>query len=95
MMEHYAKKIKIFILFCLLFATGCVAVIPITDKTYVAKCEISIDRKTLKVIDLAKETYSYYSIGGLLLMPISRIVSGTYVAINNTYYSAKEKIVCS
>lgn len=84
---------KYLLLFYLLFTTGCV-VIPETDKTYVAKCEISADRKTLKIIDLAKELNMYYSLGGVFLVPISGIVSSTYVAINNTYYYGKEKIIC-
>ncbi|WP_286049800.1 hypothetical protein [Rheinheimera sp. KL1] len=62
--------------------------------TYVNKCEISCDRKTLKVIDASKDTNSYYSVSGLILFPVSGIVSGAYVAINNIYHLGEETIVC-
>ncbi len=70
-------------------------VVPVTDREHVAHCEISTDRKTLKVIDLFKETNSYYNItSGLILVPISGIVSGAYVAVHNTYRLGKETLVC-
>jgi len=72
---------------------GCM-VLPENDPTYANKCEISSDRKTLKVIDASKDTNSYYSISGLILLPVSGVVSGTYVAINNVYHMGEEKIVC-
>jgi len=72
---------------------GCM-VLPENDPTYANKCEISSDRKTLKVIDASKDTNSYYSISGLILLPVSGVVSGTYVAINNVYHLGEEKIVC-
>lgn len=49
---------------------------------------------TLKVVDIAKESNSYYSISGVVLYPISGIVSGTYVAVNNIYHIGEEKLVC-
>ncbi len=72
---------------------GCV-VVPETDSSYKYKCEISEDRQTLKVVDLAKDSNSYYSIGGLVLYPLTGVVSGTYVAVKNVYNLGKEKIVC-
>lgn len=69
-------------------------VVPTKDESYTAKCEISADKKTLKVVDLAKETNSYYSIGGIILTPLTGIVSGIYVAVHNTYVLGKESIVC-
>ena len=53
-----------------------------------------IIEKTLKVIDLAKESSSYYSISGVILLPITGVVSGVYVAVNNVYHLGEEKIVC-
>ena len=73
--------------------SGCM-VIPEKDPTYVNKCEISSDRKTLKVIDASKDTNSYYSVSGLILFPVSGIVSGAYIAINNVYHLGEETIVC-
>ncbi|GAB2196798.1 hypothetical protein [Sessilibacter sp. MAH4] len=87
------------ILSTLVLATlhGCV-VVPTSDSEHVAKCEISSDRKTLRVIDVAKETNSYYSIEGLLLTPIiyptTALISGIYVGVNNIYNLGEEKVVC-
>jgi len=77
----------------ILLLTGCV-VVPVNDNNYENKCQISSDRKTLKVIDAAKDTNSYYSISGLLLVPITGVISGVYVAVNNVYHLGEEKIVC-
>jgi hypothetical protein len=53
---------------------------------------------TLKIVDLAKETNSYYTAEGYLVSPIlvptTAIISGAYVLVHNTYYYGKEKIVC-
>lgn len=73
--------------------TGCV-VLPTNDSTHHNKCEISSDRKTLKVIDLAKETNSYYSVSGLFLFPVTGVISGTFVTVNNIYHLGEETIVC-
>tara|TARA_R110000751_G_scaffold15290_7_gene49677 strand:- start:76060 stop:76302 length:243 start_codon:yes stop_codon:yes gene_type:complete len=73
--------------------SGCV-VVPIVDFSSVNKCEISSDRKTLRIINGFKATNTYYSISGLLLLPITGVVSGAYVAINNIYHIGEETIVC-
>jgi len=77
--------------------SGCVAV-PATDISYVGRCGVSPDQKTLKVIDVAKATNSYYSISGYLLTPIllptSAIISGAYVLTNNAYYYGKDIVQC-
>ena len=73
--------------------SGCI-VIPKKDNNHTNKCEISSDRMTLRVVDLAKETNSYYSINGLWLYPLTGAVSGTYVAVNNVYHLGEETIVC-
>lgn len=84
---------QLLLLWCIVLTGGCV-VVPEQDLSYVNKCELSSDRKTLKVIDASKGTNSYYSISGLILLPVSGIVSGTYVAINNVYHLGEESIVC-
>ncbi|MCP5130322.1 MAG: hypothetical protein H6985_12140 [Pseudomonadales bacterium] len=77
--------------------SGCVTV-PLPADKQNKRCEISTDRMTLKVIDLAKETNSYYTTEGYLVSPIlvptTAIISGVYVLVHNTYYLGKEKIVC-
>ena len=86
-------KKGVLILMLIALLPACV-VVPETDRTHVSKCEISSDRKTLRMLDLSKETNSYYSLSGAFLVPVSGVVSGVYVAVNNIYYLGKEKIVC-
>tara|TARA_R110000803_G_scaffold103287_3_gene171408 strand:+ start:8847 stop:9167 length:321 start_codon:yes stop_codon:yes gene_type:complete len=83
-----------FTLFALtLFLCGCV-VMPVDDHSYVNQCEISSDRKILKVVDAAKGTNSFYSISGVILLPISGVISGIYVGVNNIYHLGEEKFTC-
>jgi len=86
-------KIKLALISALVLLSSCM-VVPTIDHSYSNRCEISSDRKTLKVIDVAKGSNSYYSISGLIVYPISGIVSGIYVAVNNVYHYGEEKIVC-
>lgn len=86
-------KIKLGVLLSLILVSGCV-VLPTNDLSSVNKCEISTDRKTLKIVNGFEESNTYYSISGLLLIPITGVVSGTYVAINNIYHIGEEAIVC-
>ena len=87
----------ILLLFVVVFFGGCV-VVPAENEDYVAECEISSDRKTLRVMNVAKETDTYYSVEGIaatpILYPTTAIVSGIYVAINNSYNVGEEKLVC-
>ena len=86
-------KAKLILLLISLSGTSCI-VVPQKVPHRINKCEISSDQKTLKVIDLTKETHFYYSISGAILLPISGVVSGTYAAINNVYHLGEETIVC-
>lgn len=94
------KKPTILTLVVMLSSTliGCV-VAPVVDHSYQPKCQISSDRKTLKIIDLAKESNSYYSISGIILTPIlvptTAIISGTYVLVNNSYQLGEQAIKCN
>jgi len=82
-----------FIIFTILFLSGCV-VLPVVDHSYVNKCEISSDRKVLKVVDAAKGSNSFYSISGVILLPITGVISGIYVGVNNIYHLGEEKLIC-
>ena len=73
--------------------SGCV-VLPTEDLSAVNRCEISSDRKTLKVINGFKDSNTFYSISGLVLLPITGVVSGVYVTINNIYHIGEEAIIC-
>jgi hypothetical protein len=72
---------------------GCI-VVPEKISSSHSMCEISSDKKTLRIVDLAKGTNSYYSISGVVLLPITGIISGTYVAVNNVYHLGEKTIVC-
>lgn len=76
---------------------GCITV-PVVDKSHTHKCELSTNMKVLKIVDVAEETNSFYSVGGLILSPIliptSAIISGTYVLVNNTYHLGEKKVKC-
>ena len=80
-------------LLVLLLTTGCM-VVPEIDGTKVNRCEISSDKKTLRIYDAHEDAGLYYSISGLILVPLTGVVSGTYVAINNIYHLGEERIVC-
>ena len=80
-----------------LLTLGCV-VIPVSHGKQSNQCEISSDKKTLRIIDVAEETNTYYSISGIILTPIlvptSAIISGSYVAVNNIYHIGEKQIKC-
>ncbi len=77
--------------------SGCVTA-PISDYSHESTCKLSTDMKTLKIIDVAEETNSYYSVAGIVLSPIlvptTAIISGTYVLVNNTYHIGEEMVKC-
>ncbi len=77
--------------------TGCVTV-PVKDESDTHLCQISSNYKTLKIVDVAHETDSYYNISGTLLSPIlvptTALISGAYVVVNNIYHYGEKQIVC-
>ena len=83
-------------LFCIA-VLGCV-VVPKSQK-HTLSCGLSTDKLTLRVVDIAKETNTYYSIGVLIatpiILPTTAMFSAIYVATHNTYTTvALEKIKC-
>ena len=80
-----------------LILNGCITV-PVKSSEQNKVCELSSDKKTLKVIDVAKETNTFYNVSGIILSPIlvptAAIISGTFVFINNIYHYGEGKIVC-
>lgn len=78
--------------------SGCVT-IPVEVAGYQPKCDIPTSRKELKLINVAKETNTFYSITSLvsspILIPTTALLSGSYIIINNTYYFSKEHFMCS
>lgn len=90
-------KIVIGSILSIILISGC-AVVPVKDKWHVNKCSISSDKKTLKVEDLSTGAIHIYEVEGLMLTPItapiSAIISGTYVLVNNIYNIGEEKLKC-
>lgn len=86
-------RVILCVFLALALTSGCI-VVPTQDFSAVNKCEISSDRKTLKMINGFEDTNTFYSISGLILVPITGVVSGVYVAINNIYHIGEETIVC-
>jgi len=88
---------KLIVLCILLTMSGCITV-PVIVDTHTHQCKISTDMKTLRVVDVAEETNSYYSVSGFLLSPIliptTAIVSGAYVLVNNVYHLGEERFNC-
>jgi len=80
-----------------LFLHGCI-VVPVETVRYEPTCELSSSKKTLRVVNVARETRTYYSIDGLvatpILFPATALLSGAYVAVNNVYNLGEEKLVC-
>lgn len=91
MMDDILMKFTLFAF--TLFFNGCV-VLPVDDHSHINKCEISSDRKILKVVDVAKDINSFYSISGVILLPITGAISGIYVGVNNVYNLGEEKLTC-
>ncbi|WP_462154767.1 hypothetical protein [Pseudoalteromonas piscicida] len=90
-------KLNLLIMLPIISLSACV-VMPVQDTAHTNKCEISSDRKTLKIVDVADETNTYYSVSGIILTPIlvptTAIISGTYVLANNAYRLGEETIKC-
>lgn len=76
----------------MLFLSRCV-VLPSDDNTYVNKCEISSDRKTLKVVSATEGLNTFYSISDLLLLPVTGVITGIYVGVNNITTLEKNKLL--
>lgn len=95
MIYRVMLRMKVLLCVCvaLLIMCGCV-IVPTEDLLVENKCEISSDRKTLKMINGFEDTQTYYSISGLILLPITGVISGVYVTINNIYHIGEEAIVC-
>ena len=91
------KLTILFVLFVLFAISGCITV-PVTVASHSNECELSSDMKTLKVVNVAEETNSYYSVSGYLLSPIlvptTAIISGAYVLVNNIYHLGEEQFKC-
>jgi len=79
----------------LLFLSGCV-VVPKSTRYMADDCDVKLDYKRLKMIDLAEEANAYptLSLFGVVSVGVTGAVSGSYMLVNNSYYGLKEEIAC-
>ncbi|MFD2167536.1 hypothetical protein ACFSJY_14900 [Thalassotalea euphylliae] len=61
-------------------------------------CGLSTELKTLKVVNLMDGDASFYDWQGEMIspltLPLSAVISGTYVAVNNVYFLGEKQIRC-
>jgi hypothetical protein len=86
-----------FTLFIALSITSCV-VVPEKDHSEKYQCELSTDKKVLKLVNLTDGDTSFYQwndeILAIISVPTSAILSGAYVLVNNIYHIGEKKIKC-
>jgi hypothetical protein len=91
-----SKSFITVLLVCSLLS-GCV-VMPTTDTNKQYKCSLSSDKKTLKVVNLIDGSANFYQWQDEILapvtLPVSLLLSGTYVIVNNIYHIGEEIIKC-
>ena len=89
-------KLRFICVILLILQLGGCIVVPEKNVYHTNRCEISSDRLTLRVVDLTKKTnsYRYYIIDGAWLVPLTGVVSGTFVAVSNIYNLFEKIIVC-
>ncbi len=94
--------IKGLVLFLTILCTACV-VVPQIDHTEQAKltqyqCELSSDKKVLKLVNLIDGDTTFYAWNDEMLafitIPASAIISSTYVLVNNIYHIGEKQIKC-
>jgi hypothetical protein len=85
-----------------LFSASCV-VVPenVTSKESTSKeydCKMSLDKKTLKVVNLLDGDTSFYEWNdeflSIVTMPTSVVLSGVYTVVNNVFYVGEKVIRC-
>ncbi|WP_371194439.1 hypothetical protein [Glaciecola sp. SC05] len=77
--------------------SACV-VVPQTDYSQKYKCELSSDKKVLKLVNLLENDTSFYAWTdetlALISVPTSAILSASYVLVNNVYHIGERTIKC-
>lgn len=77
--------------------SACVAV-PVPSENQPKWCNVPSQKMTLAIVDVAEATNSFRDVGGYLfspiLIPVTAIVSGSYVAANNLYHLGQKHYQC-
>lgn len=88
---------KSFIVFVVLSMCGCV-VLPEVDDSQKYQCELSTDKKVLKLVNLTDGDTSFYrwndEMLAIITIPTSAVISATYVLVNNIYHIGEKSIKC-
>lgn len=95
-------KFKVLVLLLTLSCTACVVVpesdLSEQDKMAQYQCELSTDKKVLKLVNLNDGDTSFYAwndeILAFVTLPASAIISSTYVLVNNIYHIGEKQIKC-
>ncbi|WP_448566672.1 hypothetical protein [Thalassotalea ganghwensis] len=86
------------LLFTLATMTSGCMVVPEVDHSAQYRCELSSDKKYLKVVNLLENDTSFYrwndEVLSIITIPTSAIVSSVYVAVNNIYHVGEKTIKC-
>ncbi len=77
--------------------SACVTV-PVPSDDQPKWCEVSSQKLTLTIVDVAEATNSFRDVGGYIispiLIPVTAIVSGSYVLANNLYHLGQKHYQC-
>ena len=87
---------KLYALLLVSLFSGCV-VVPEPDLSVASDCGTSSKRMKLTMVDLAEETGSYRNAdpSGLFTVPVTGVISGAIVGVNNVYNITEEKFMCN
>jgi len=88
---------KVILIFLVMNCVSCV-VLPEKSRTNKYNCGLSTDMKVLKFVNLNKRGKQFYpwtdEIFAVFTVPISTVISGGYVLINNTYHLGEKMVKC-
>lgn len=88
---------KFFILLLTVVCVGCV-VVPEKDYSQEYECGLSTEMKTLRLVNLTDGSTSFYEWNDEMLapltVPVSAVISASYVLVNNVYHLGEKQIKC-
>ena len=79
--------------------SACVVVPESVNEKNKYKCELSTNKKTLKLTNLTEGDTSFYrwndELTAFITIPTSAVISATYVLVNNIYHIGEKQIKCA
>ncbi len=85
------------LLAALLALSGGCAVVPYPNELYASPCPTTSQRQTLRMVNVLEESRTDglgLWLASPVVVPVTAVVSGVYVAANNTYNAAEERLKC-